>query len=82
MKPPVPRIIGGALILLGCCAVAFGGVQAWLVWGGDQGSWPMPMPTLARNLELGAAVSSAIGVGAIALGFFVRRLKGVSKVGR
>jgi hypothetical protein len=82
VKPLLPKLVGWSLIALGCCAVAFGGVQAWLVWGGDQGSWPMQMPTLTRNLELGAEISAAIGVGAIALGFLMRRLKGVSKVGR
>ena len=52
------------------------------IWGGDQGSWPMQMQTLDRNLQSGMEISAVIGVGAIALGFWLRRLKGASKDGR
>ena len=79
VKALVLRFVGGALMILGCCALAFSGLLAWLVWGGDQGSWQMQMSTLTRNLESGVEISAVIGVGAIALGFWLRRLKGASK---
>ncbi len=82
MKASILRLVGGALMILGCCALAFCALQVWLVWGKDQTSWPMEMPTLTRNLEFGAELFGAIGVGAIALGFWLRRLKGASRNGR
>jgi hypothetical protein len=42
----------------------------------------MQMQTLDRNLQSGMEISAVIGVGAIALGFWLRRLKGASKDGR
>ena len=81
MKFPIARLIGSTFVILGCSALAFGCLQAWLVWGGDQGSWPMQMATLRGNLEFGAEISALIGVGAIALGFWLRRLKGAAKAG-
>jgi len=79
VKASVLRLVGGALIILGCCAVAFGGFLASLIFWGDQGSWPMQMSTLRKNVESGLEISTVIGVGAIALGFWLRRLKGASK---
>ena len=79
MKALVLRFVGGALMILGCCALAFSGLLAWLVWGADQGSWPMQMQTLDRNLKFGMEILAVIGVGAIALGFCLRRLKSASK---
>lgn len=69
MKVSILRIAGGTLMILNCCAVAFGGFLAWVGLGGDQGSWPMQMPTLRESLKSGGEVSAAIGAGAIALGF-------------
>ena len=37
MKSSIVAVIGGALVILGCCAVAFGGFLAWLDWGGGPG---------------------------------------------
>jgi hypothetical protein len=70
-------------MILGSCAVAFGGFLAWLEWGGnpESGSWPMQMPRLDRALYFFMTISALIGVGAIALGFLLRRLKGASKDG-
>jgi hypothetical protein len=79
VKALVLKITGGTLIILGCCAVAFGGLQAFLVWGGGNVSWPTEMPTLRRNLEFGVKIFTVAGVGSIALGFWLRRLKGASK---
>lgn len=79
MKSLVLRLVGGTLMILGGCAVAFGGFLAWLVWGADQGSWPMQMQTLDSNLRFGMVIFAVIGVGAIALGFCLRRLKSASK---
>jgi hypothetical protein len=39
----------------------------------------MQMSTLRKNVESGLEISTVIGVGAIALGFWLRRLKGASK---
>jgi hypothetical protein len=40
------------------------------------------MPDLVRELKFAMAISAAVGVGAIALGFWLRRLKSASKDGR
>jgi len=42
----------------------------------------MEMPTLRRNLEFGVKIFTVAGIGSIALGFWLRRLKGASKDGR
>jgi hypothetical protein len=34
MKSSIVTIIGGALEILGCCALAFAGLLAWAKWGG------------------------------------------------
>jgi hypothetical protein len=73
VKASVIRLAGGAVITLGCCAVAFGGFLAWLVFGADNQGWQMQ--TLTGNVESGAAISAVIGVGAIALGVWLRRQK-------
>jgi hypothetical protein len=79
VKSLVLWLVGGGLMIMGCCAVACGGFLAWLVWGADQGSWPMQMQTLDRNLKFGMEILAVRGVGAIALGFCLRRLKSASK---
>jgi hypothetical protein len=76
VKASVRRVVGGVFVALGCCAVAFGGFLAWLVFGADNQGWQMQ--TLTGNVESGAAISAVIGVGAIALGVWLRRLKGGS----
>jgi hypothetical protein len=72
------RIIGGALQILGGCALAFGCVLAWMEWGGrSQGGWfsDAEFYEVARELGIGMAISAVVGVGAIALGWRLRRIK-------
>jgi len=75
MKSSIVTIIWRTLVILGCLALVFACLLAWLVWGGSPGDWYFPMPELAREVELYMAISAVIGVGAIALGWFIRRRK-------
>ena len=81
VKVTMVSIISWASLIFGCCALAFGGLQACLLWGGGQPSFQMDMTTLRGNLEFGVAISTVIGVGAIALGLWLRRTKGDSRPG-
>ena len=82
MKASVRRVVGGGLMILGGCALVTACLFALLAWGGSPGSWPIKMPSLVRELEFDMAISAAIGVVAIALGFWLHRLKGDSEGGR
>jgi hypothetical protein len=79
VKVTMVSVIGWTSLILGFCALAFGGFLAWLVFGADNQGWQMQ--PLTGNVESGAAISAVIGVGAIALGVWLRRLKGASRAG-
>jgi ABC-type phosphate/phosphonate transport system permease subunit len=84
VKSSIVAIIGGAVVILGCGALAFAGLLAWLAWGGCQanGSCDFTLPEMVKTLRHAMAISAVSGVGAIALGFWLRHLKGASKGGR
>ena len=75
MKLSIVATIGGAFVILGCCALAFACLLAWLAWGGSPGDWSIPMPDLVKELEFDMAISAVIGFGAVALGLRLRRVK-------
>jgi hypothetical protein len=77
MKSSVVTIIGGAVVILGRGALAFAGLLAWLAWGGCQanGSCDFTLPEMVKTLRHAMAISAVLGVGAIALGWRMRRMK-------
>jgi len=81
MKLSIVTIIWLTLVILGCLALAFAGLIALSVWGGCEanGTCGFTLPILDRELRFDMAISAVIGVGAIAIGWFIRRMKGGSK---
>ena len=78
MRSSIITIIGGALQILGGCALAFGCFLAWMEWGGrSSGGWlsNSDLHGLARDVGIAMAISAVVGVGAIALGWRLRRIK-------
>ena len=75
VKSSIVKIIGGALMILGCCALAFAYFLAGNVWGGqDNGAW-FTMPELDRDLKYIMAISAVIGLAGIVSGWRIRRMK-------
>ena len=79
MKTSIPKIVGGAVLIVGFFVLGFGGLQAWLEWGGGPENRSVHMQTLDKNLQSGAEISAVIGARAIALGWRIRRMKRGSK---
>ena len=75
MKSSIVTIIGGALVILGCLALAFAGLLAWLTWGGSPGGWTLTVPEFARELKIDMAFSVVIGLAGIVFGWRLRRMK-------
>jgi len=78
MKSSIVTILGGALMTLGFCALAFACLLAWMEWGGkNSGGWfsNVEFYEVARDLGIGMAISAVVGVGAIALGWRLRRIR-------
>jgi len=64
MKSSIVTIIGGALEILGCCALAFAGLLAWAKWG-ESGGWftSDQFPEIDRIVRIAMTISIVIGVG-------------------
>jgi len=75
VKSSIVAIIGGVLVILGCCALASACVLAWLAWGGTPGGWTLTVPEFARELKFDMAISIVIGLAAIALGWRIKHMK-------
>jgi vacuolar-type H+-ATPase subunit I/STV1 len=75
MKSSIVAIIGGALVILGCLALVFACLLAWLVWGGSPGGWTLTVPEFARELKFDMAITVVIGLGAVVLGLRLRHVK-------
>jgi len=75
MKSSVVTIIGGAVVILGCGALAFAGLLAWLAWGGSPGGWSLTAPEFANELKFDMVISAVIGLVGIALGWRMRYMK-------
>ena len=84
MKSLIKTIIGRATTVLGCCALAFAGLLACLVWGDHQsgGEFYIAFSTLDRDLRIIMAISAAIGVGGVVLGMRLARVKQSPNGGR
>jgi len=82
-KLSIRTIIGRATLALGCCALAFACLLAYLVWGDNQpgGEFYFPFPTLDREVRITMAISAAIGVVAVVLGVSIARAKQGTNVG-
>jgi hypothetical protein len=82
MRTSVRNILGIALVILGCCALAFAGVLANLIWGGCRGGeCYVTLSSLGSTLKTFMAISIVVGVGVIALGLLLRRAKPRSDAG-
>ena len=82
MKSSVAAVIGGALVVLGCCAIAFACILASLEWGGCQanGSCVFTLPILDIEVRSAVVVFALIGLGGVGLGWHIRRtMRGVNQ---
>ena len=77
MKSSIAVMIGGALVILGCCALAFVCLLASFEWGGCQtnGSCFFTLPILDREVRPIMTIFALIGLGGIGLGLRIRRIK-------
>lgn len=79
MKASMVLIIGWALLVLGCCALAFACLLAWVEWGvRAPGGWLSPdsdLHGLGREVEIAMAISALVGAGGIVFGWRMRRVK-------
>jgi hypothetical protein len=69
--------IGGALVILGCCALAFACLLAWVEWGRTSGGWfsNVDFSVIAREVGIAMAIFAVIGLTGIAFGWRLRRMK-------
>jgi hypothetical protein len=76
MKLSIRRIVGWAIVVLGCCALAFAGLLAMLVWGGCKGGECfIELGILDRELRSTMAISAAIGLAGVVVGMFLVRVR-------
>jgi hypothetical protein len=71
-------------MILGCCALAFACILAWMEWGGRApGGWlsDSDLHGLAKDVGIAMAISAGIGVGAIVLAVRVARVRSSSNAG-
>jgi hypothetical protein len=74
MRTSVRNILGIAMVILGCCALAFAGLLADLIWGGCRGGeCYVTLSSLGAVLKTLMAISIVVGIGIMILGLLLRR---------
>lgn len=84
MKASMVSIISWTLLVLGCSALAFACLLAWVEWGGGApGGWfsDVEFPGVAREVGIAMAISVVIGLAGVAFGLRMRRVKGAINAG-
>jgi hypothetical protein len=82
MKSSIRVVLGKKAVILGCCALAFAGLNACLVWGGCQGGECFfTLDKLVGEMKVAAATSASIGVAGVVLGLLLIHAKAGSKAG-